>query len=189
MKVLATVITGTVLAGGFALGAHAYTNNNSLPKQEGKPPSAEVTVEKAKEIALNKTNGGTISELETEKDDRAAKYEIEVHKDGKEFSLDILKENGEIVKFEEDDRDNNDDDDRDEDDNEEQVQSSNVKVSSEEAVKIALKKVPGTVNEVELDEDDGFYVYEIEIDSDKNEKADVDINAENGKVVKVDFDN
>lgn len=53
-------------------------------------------------------------------------------------------------------------------------------ISEDDAVNIALKKFAGNVVAVELDEDDGRYVYEIEIISGGKE-AEFEIDAKTGK--------
>lgn len=57
-------------------------------------------------------------------------------------------------------------------------------ISEDDAVNIALKKFAGNVVAVELDEDDGRYVYEIEIISGGKE-AEFEIDAKTGKWLNV----
>ncbi|WP_016699911.1 PepSY domain-containing protein [Actinoalloteichus spitiensis] len=57
------------------------------------------------------------------------------------------------------------------------------KISYEEAERIALERVPGArVTEVELDEDDGRYEWEIELRKDRME-YDIDIDAVTGDII------
>lgn len=60
----------------------------------------------------------------------------------------------------------------------------NTKITEQEARKIVLKEVEGTVTEVELDDEDGVLVYEIEVETDVQEGV-VIINAFTGEVVSV----
>ncbi|WP_059102852.1 PepSY domain-containing protein [Shouchella shacheensis] len=177
MKKVKTVIAAAVVAGGIGVSAYALQDDTALAEETKEIDSPAVTIEEAKDIALKKTEGGSIKEAEVDEDDGVETYEIEVHKDGKEYDLDILKESGEIVKSKEDDRD---------DDDSEQPSKGNI--SMEEAINIALNEVAGTVKEVELDKDDGVYVYEIEIDADAHEEAEVEIDAATGNVLEVDID-
>lgn len=55
------------------------------------------------------------------------------------------------------------------------------------AVQIALAKFPGKVEEVELDDDDGRLIYEIEIENGDKE-AEFDIDAKTGKILKFEID-
>ncbi|SEM77096.1 Peptidase propeptide and YPEB domain-containing protein [Mesobacillus persicus] len=55
-------------------------------------------------------------------------------------------------------------------------------ISNEEAKKIALEEFPGSIVELELDEDDGRHSYEIEIVN-GNRKAEIEIDAYTGKII------
>ena len=59
--------------------------------------------------------------------------------------------------------------------------------SAQEAVDKALKEFDGTVTDVEYDEDDGVYYYEIEIEN-GNEDFDVKLNAEDLSIIEQDLD-
>ncbi|ADC69842.1 Propeptide PepSY amd peptidase M4 [Methanocaldococcus sp. FS406-22] len=61
------------------------------------------------------------------------------------------------------------------------------KITEKEAKNIALSKVPGKVVKVELENEDGYVVYGVEI-STSNGIKDVKVNAENGKILKIDGD-
>ncbi|MDP3386113.1 MAG: PepSY domain-containing protein, partial [Eubacteriales bacterium] len=69
--------------------------------------------EKAIEIALGLTGGGTVVEFELDKDDGRYEYEIEIKKDGKEYEIEIDAMTGKVLEFEADDDDDFDDDDDD----------------------------------------------------------------------------
>lgn len=60
-------------------------------------------------------------------------------------------------------------------------------LSHEEAKEIALKEFPGRVTDLELDSDDGVYIYEIEIVNGE-EEASIEINAYTGNVVMIEID-
>ena len=77
--------------------------------------------------------------------------------------------------------------DEENDDNIAELQAK-AKLTSDEAQAIALKEVPGTVIESELEDEDGVVVYGFEIQS-TNGVQDVKIDAATGKVVKVEADN
>jgi uncharacterized membrane protein YkoI len=62
------------------------------------------------------------------------------------------------------------------------------KVSLDEAVKAALQSVPGKVLKVELEDEDGYLVYGVEIAKADRQIADVKIDAGNGKLLKIDQD-
>ncbi|MGM0803829.1 MAG: PepSY domain-containing protein [Bacillota bacterium] len=187
MKKLTKIIAGTVLVGGIGVGTYTYIENT---------PSAfaaknVISEEQAKDIALEKTKGGTVTEMELDRDGLKDKYEIEVLNGDKEYDLDIVAETGKVSKVEEGmkDQDDNDNDDDGEDDNgvdekesserDDQIDPSKIKITAEQAQSIALKKVSGTVKEMSLDDD---YVYEFEIQ--KNGKdIDVNVDAVTGEVI------
>ncbi|MFB7642911.1 PepSY domain-containing protein, partial [Peribacillus butanolivorans] len=57
-----------------------------------------------------------------------------------------------------------------------------------ESKKIALEKVPGTVKEVELEDEDGTVVYSVDVQAKEGSKQEVKIDAQTGKVLKVESD-
>jgi uncharacterized membrane protein YkoI len=65
--------------------------------------------------------------------------------------------------------------------------SASSKVSVDEAAKIALSKVNGTISEVEKEWEHGRLEYKFEIQSNRGE-ADIRVDAETGEVTRVEFD-
>ena len=61
-------------------------------------------------------------------------------------------------------------------------------VSLDSAVKAALNVVPGKVLKTELENENGYLVYGIEIAKADNQIADVKVDAGNGKVLKIETD-
>ena len=53
-------------------------------------------------------------------------------------------------------------------------------LTEEQVIELALMEVPGTVEEVELDDDDGMLVYEIEILGTSGREYEVEIAADTG---------
>jgi uncharacterized membrane protein YkoI len=91
-------------------------------------------------------------------------------------------DSGEITKKKQDD--DRQDDDRDDSN----VDSKQVKISLEEATKIALNEAKGTVEEAELEDEDGEAVYSFEIKGENGKEAEVEISAETGKVMKIEWE-
>lgn len=60
-------------------------------------------------------------------------------------------------------------------------------LSYDEAKEIALKEFPGEVTDLELDSDDGVYIYEIDIVNGEDE-ASMEINAYTGNIVMIEID-
>ncbi|MGE8078741.1 PepSY domain-containing protein [Peribacillus loiseleuriae] len=61
-------------------------------------------------------------------------------------------------------------------------------ITEEAASKTALEKVPGTVQKVELEDEDGTVVYGIEVKAKDGSEQDVKVDAKTGKIVKVEND-
>ena len=67
-----------------------------------------------------------------------------------------------------------------------QAFKKNLKVTEKEAIDIALKAHPGTVQEVEYEiEENGDASYEFDIVNDKGVETKVEVNAANGKIIEV----
>jgi uncharacterized membrane protein YkoI len=62
------------------------------------------------------------------------------------------------------------------------------KISLDSAVNAALKAVPGKVLKAELENENGYLVYGVEIVKTDHQIADVKVDAGNGKVLKVETD-
>lgn len=62
------------------------------------------------------------------------------------------------------------------------------KISMGSAINAALKEVPGKAVRAELENEDGFLVYGVEIAKNDHQFADVQVDAGNGKVLKIDQD-
>jgi len=77
--------------------------------------------------------------------------------------------------------------DQKDDDNIAELQAK-AKLTLDEAQVIALNKVAGTVNESELEDEDGLVVYGFEIQTASGDVSDVKVNAINGDIVKVEND-
>jgi len=62
------------------------------------------------------------------------------------------------------------------------------KITPEQARTAALKQVLGTVTKVELDDENGYLVYSVDICSSTGQRQDVKVDAGNGRVLHVDVD-
>lgn len=63
------------------------------------------------------------------------------------------------------------------------------KISLDSAMNAALKQVPGKVLKVELENENGYLVYGVEIAKPDHQIVDVKVDAGNGKILKIDQDN
>lgn len=130
-----------------------------------------ISTEQAKLIALAQVNGEIIKiELDDDDDDdNIPEYEIEIVKDGIKYELEIDAYTGVITEFERED---------DDDDNDDREYTNVVRISADQAKKIALGLVNGTITEFEEDDDE----FEIEIIKDGKE-YEIEIDAYTGKVL------
>ena len=58
-------------------------------------------------------------------------------------------------------------------------------LSEEQAIEIALLEIPGDVQEIELEKEDGALVYEIEILGDSGQEFEIEISADTGTVIEI----
>ena len=144
---------------------------------------------------------GSISALELKKDVNDAIYEVVLETNDKSYLIEIDGITGEVTAMEERNRiSENKTDESDKSGTEENKQNSptdkeqkenkdskKAVIGSEKAKEIALGEFQGTVVELELDEDDDRFIYEIQIEKQEDE-ADIEIDAYTGEVILVDID-
>jgi len=177
-KMIIGSIAGFVVLGG-AMGVAASSKSDM--KNEEKTSNI-ISVEEAKEIAINEV-GGQLKGIEFDKEDGRLIYEVDLfhaNSDDDDVDVDIDAVSGEVIHVDRDD----DDQDDDEYKYERSDARENVKISHEEAIAIALKDTPGKVKEAELD-DDGYY--EIEIKNGKTE-VEMKVDADSGKIIEKETD-
>lgn len=178
MKVITTVLASAVLVGGLGASAYAMTDQS---KSNDKKQTTTIEEAKAKDIALQKTDGGDITNIQLAVDDGVKQYEVDITKGNKEYDVDIDSSSGKIIEFDEEQKD-------DEDEKEEELQNVSPAISLDQAIKTALKSAKGTVNETDLDQENNRLVYEIEIDTADKREATVSVDAKNGGVISVELD-
>jgi len=178
MKVITTVLASAVLVGGLGASAYAMTDQS---KSNDKKQTTTIEEAKAKDIALQKTDGGDITNIQLAIEDGVKQYEVDVTKGNKEYDVDIDSSSGKIIEFDEEQKE-------DEDEKEEELQNISPAISLDQAIKTALKSAKGTVNETDLDQENNRLVYEIEIDTADKREATVSVDAKNGNVISVELD-
>ena len=163
----------------------ATTKPAAKPAKKQESSSSKSTLigaAKAKEIALAKTGGGTVVELELDWDDGRPEYEIEIKGNGYEYELEIHGYTGKILDFE---RDKDDDYKKSARKTSPKKETSNKQtlIGEAKAKEIALAKSGGgRIVEFELDWDDGVPEYEIEIKKDGYE-YEIEIHGYTGKIL------
>lgn len=183
-------IAAPIAAGALAIGGVAFAANNGEPGELTLVDTAQskvmqtaadwISADEAKDIAIEAAGGGDIRELEFDRGDRM--YEIELLTDQGEADIDIDAITGEVLKLERDDWDD-DHDGHNHHFNESETPAADL-ITQEEATNIALSKAGenARVIEIELDDDDRYPVYEMEL-HDGMFEYDIDIDARTGNIV------
>jgi uncharacterized membrane protein YkoI len=172
-------LAGAVVIGGVAMVANADKSDSQSTgvlavEAAGNDEMEKLTVEEVEAKAVESVDG-TVTEIDYDSSDN--EYEVEVESGSVTYELDINATSGEVVKKEIDDKKLS-------------VVKSDAKTTSQnknfitakEAIAIALKHSPGTVKEVELDDDDKRAYFEIEIEDGKYE-YEFEIDAITGKIL------
>lgn len=130
----------------------------------------DVTAEEAVDIALERVPGVVVGiELEGRKGDPM--WEVVVRsEDGAGTELKIDATTGEILKEESEDLS--------------KAQEETPKLTALEAADIALKAVPGTLKEVELELEDGVLIWEVKLRDENSDKYKFEIDADTGEILK-----
>ncbi|WP_277674473.1 PepSY domain-containing protein [Piscibacillus halophilus] len=212
-KIIVGALASSIAVGG-TVGAVSYSDSLSsktsdkemdvkgdMESQVAVNTNKLIGVEELEDIVLSKVNG-TIEEVELEtKGEGKAFFEVEVIKDQKEYELIIDAYTGKIVnveeKFDDDQTEKYSDRDEDDQDDDHRVDvdlqaesqtetSSKDVIGKEKAIKLALEVAQGKISEIDLDEDDGHYVYEIEVIGEQ--ETEITIDAYTGKILEVEMD-
>ncbi len=124
-----------------------------------------------KQLAKKKVKKAKITSLRKKYDDGLAIYKVKLKKGNKKYTLKYLVEGKKLIEYEWDWV--------------KKTTNSKDYISSEQAKKIALKKVPGgKVLKCKLDKEDGIAQYEVDILSGEYE-YEITIHAKSGKILKI----
>ncbi|WP_128104029.1 PepSY domain-containing protein [Paenibacillus sp. DCT19] len=193
-------LSAAVLLGGSAVAASGSVNGQSVQTtptstsqsttQNQSNTGKLLTVTQAKAAALKAADGnGKVDDVDLERRNGQIIYEVEIDRRGSNdvvVRLDAY--TGKVLAVVNDDDDDDDYNGAVTNNSSSTSASNQVKLTVAQASEIALKQVTGgKVTKVELDHDDGRYVYEIELRTAQGE-ADVDIDANTGKVLSFDQD-
>lgn len=162
--IIAIALAGVLVAGSVVFASDSGTNSEA---------SNPITMDQAKEIALAEVDGSiTSAELE----DNKSYYDIEIENGSIEYEFEIDAATGEIIDFEKDDKEKH------------TQQSSDQVMTEEEALAIASEKVSNaTVQDIELENNDGQKIYDIEL-VEGTTKYEFDIDAVTGEIVEYEKD-
>ena len=132
----------------------------------------KISADKAKEIALKKTNGGEVTKYELDREDGILVHEITVVNKNTRYSMDVNANDGTISDYKT----------KTIKKTTTQNQSETTSITEKKAKEIALKKTNGgKVTKYELDREDGVLVHEITVVN-GNTKYTMDINANDGTI-------
>ncbi|SFN98904.1 PepSY domain-containing protein [Proteiniclasticum ruminis] len=134
------------------------------------PQKSRITLEEARRIALGRINGTIVEE---ERDDDS--YDFDIRYDGKKYEVEVHAFTGAVKEVEVDD--NDDDDDRG------TGTPQKSRITLEEARRIALERVNGTIVDEDTDEDS----YDFEIHHEGKE-YEIEINAYTGLITEFEVD-
>ncbi|PTM51332.1 PepSY domain-containing protein [Desmospora activa] len=196
------VLVGAVIIAGAGFGVNKIFAGESDPT---------LTVQEVTQ-KVEERYPGKVKEVERDDKGSHVVYEIELAGSNGEYEIKMDANTGEILKVEQqqvltddtakDSKDGNDDEHQSDntvarDDDQEQKPSDDQgqkqpkdkkRISYEQAKKVALSKFDGKITEIELDEDDGRWIYDVEIKNGKQE-ADVEIDAYTGEVLFMSVEN
>lgn len=126
--------------------------------------------------AAESETGGTAYEVDDQDDDGS--WEIDVAKDGASIEVEVSSQ-GKVTEQEQDDLDDED-----------RTALRSAKTTIAEAIEKALAEVDGTVDDAELEEEDGTWYWQVSVDTDDTEDDDDDrevrVSTTNGKVTVTD---
>ncbi|MFF2529092.1 PepSY domain-containing protein [Brevibacillus sp. NPDC058079] len=197
MKKVVMTMVGALIVGSLSVTAFAHSNQYySVPQKNTSTVYLQIDddvkhnwaklVRITPEKALKKVRdaqSGIITEWKLDEEDGFLVYKAEIKNKHQEIDVYVDAMTGDV--WQTVDRDDNDDHD---DDNDDQWKNQPVKISVEQAKKIALAKVSGNIKSIKLDEDDNHYVYEVEVKTAKGQEVDLEISATTGAVLDVDWD-
>ena len=160
-----------------AAGTTDQTGSNSGTQDIGEDAALQAALEAA---GVSESDASRLR-ISKDRDDGRVVYEIRFDVDQTEYDYDVLASDGQILSSDVELRN----DDRDDDDDRNRGSNADVAISREEAIDIALAKVPGATESdirIELDHDDGRYKYEGNIIYERVE-YDFEIDANSGDVL------
>lgn len=119
--------------------------------------------------------GGVAYEIDDEDDNR--EWEVEVRVGDRSVEVNVSFDGGTVLSTD-------DDDDLDSDD---RAALDAATITLEQAIETALAEVNGTLDDVELDSDDGRHYWEVTIDdSDRGDDVEVKVDVTTGEIIEID---
>jgi uncharacterized membrane protein YkoI len=210
-KLVATALALGIVGGGVA-GTHAAQPAHAIQptstvsqeeKAEKQDPNeqaklqkeATITQDQATKTVLEQYQGGTINQVELEDEDGSVVYGFDVvSKDSKSYDVKVDAKTGKVLKADNDNENENDQEENEkvekQDPNEQAKLQKEATITQDQATKTVLDQYQGgTVNQVELEDEDGSVVYGFDVVSKDGKSYDVKVDAKTGEITKADNDN
>ena len=154
--------------------------------------NVSLSEQEAVDIATAEANG-TVGEVELESENGTPVYEVElVTANGGETEVAVHADDGTVLEVETEDEESEMEDEESEMEDEESemedeesIAPGNVSLSEQEAVDIATAEADGTVDEVELESEDGTPVYEVELVGANSAETEIAVHADDGTVLEI----
>lgn len=196
MKKKISVIIGVIAIAGV-LGIGVYHSSAS-------PTETSLSSDEVHETVKAQYPGEIIS-ITSDKEFNKVVFDVEIENEGRAYNLKLDGNTGEILTLKEktnskkltiaekekneDEQNNSEQSDSEPHDNKNAGNKKNEKtaIDIKEAEEIALSQFSGTITQLELDEDDGRLIYEVEIENGEDE-AEVEIDAYTGEILVVSID-
>jgi uncharacterized membrane protein YkoI len=162
----------------------------SAAEQAEMAKKAKITKEQATAIALKRVPGEVLeTEIEKDKGKLIWSFDIETE-EGQIMDVEIDANTGAVLKVEEDTEDESDGDGNEHEPSvtEQAGLAKQAKITKEQATEIALKRVPGEVKESEIEKEKGKLIWSFDIQTSEGKIFDVEIDANSGRVLKVEED-
>lgn len=181
-------MAGALLVGSISVTAFAQSNQYSSGQHKGASSvyleidddiendwtkEVRITPEKALKIVQN-FQSGIIKEWKLDEEDDLLVYKAEVKTHQQEIDVYVDAVTGKVW--------------RDDKNKQNDQKNQKVKISVDQAKKIALAQVKGSIKEIKLDEDDDQYIYEVEMKTDKGQEVEMEISATTGAVLDIEWD-
>ncbi|WP_026676294.1 PepSY domain-containing protein [Fictibacillus gelatini] len=138
--------------------------------------NVKISKEQARQMVADQLKG-KVTKQELDHDDGKVVYDMDVIAHNNRYDVDLDANTGKMINVEKDEEHNGDD-------HEDHLQNVNPKISVDQAVSIASAHAKGTPVDLELDEEHGKMIYEIDL-QEKTTAHEVKIDAATGKVLNV----
>src|SRR5699024_9481868 len=150
------------------------------------------------EQKVTKQYPGEITDVKQGTEFKHAVYQVKITGDKKEYSLKLDGDNGDDLDIKEkpikkeqakkeDDKKKREKKQEQTNEKEPKSESKKAVISTKEAGEIALKEFSGEIDEIELEEEDGRLIYEVEIERGEQE-AEIEIDAYTGEIIVIEIE-